>query len=252
MENTPATKTFEGKRLAKIIARAGVCSRRSAEKLIISGKVTVNGQKIESPALNVLEHDEIMIDGHKLTTPERTRIWRFHKPKGVIITNQDPQNRVTIFELLPKNLPRVITIGRLDLNSEGLILLTNDGDLAEYLELPTTGWARKYRARVHGKINMKKLEEIEKGVKINQIDYAPAKLFIESSKGSNSWLSITIKEGKNREIRKLMEHAGLQVTRLIRIAYGPFQLGNLTRGQIAEIPEKVIKEQLGSYLTQKS
>lgn len=248
--NDTTTKTFEGDRLAKVIARSGVCSRRDAEKLITSGKVTVNGEKIVSPALNVLKNDEIKVDGKKLNSPEKIRIWRFHKPKGIVTTNRDPQNRTTIFELLPKSLPRVVSIGRLDLNSEGLILLTNDGELSRHLELPSTGWSRKYRVRVHGAVDPKKLESLELGTKIEGTIYGSAKVVVESTKGSNSWLLATIKEGKNREIRKLMESIGLTVTRLIRIAYGPFQLGNLAKGQISEVPEKVLKEQLGKYISE--
>ncbi|MGD9637881.1 MAG: pseudouridine synthase [Alphaproteobacteria bacterium] len=249
MEKQAKTKAFEGERLAKVIARSGVCSRRDAEKLIASGKVTVNNQKVESPALNVKNSDEIKIEGNLLNSPEKTRIWRFHKPKGIVTTNRDPQNRTTIFELLPKDMPRVVSVGRLDLNSEGLLLLTNDGELSRHLELPTTGWSRKYRVRVHGKVDAKKLEELEKGISFEGVNYGVAKVTVERTQGSNAWLVATIKEGKNREIRKIMESIGLEVTRLIRVSYGPFQLGNLAKGKVAEVPAKVIKEQLGKYLS---
>ena len=232
-------------RIAKFLARSGVCSRRKAEEYIRQKRITVNGEVIESPAYNVKGDEKILFDGEKIAAKEPTRLWLDYKPVGLVTSHKDEKDRKTVFEMLPENMPRVISVGRLDLNSEGLLLLTNSGDLARKLELPSNGWSRRYRVRVHGAVKKDKLAELENGVVIDGIKYQPAKIVLDSEQGSNSWLTVTIKEGKNREIRKMMKHIGLDVARLIRVSYGPFQLGNLKIGQVKEVAGKVLKEQLG-------
>jgi 23S rRNA pseudouridine2605 synthase len=221
-------------RIAKVIAHRGYCSRRDAEVLIKQGKVKLNGQVIIDPAINVAFDAEINIDGKDLATKPPTRIWLFHKPKGVITTHKDPAGRKTVFSLLPSEMPRVISVGRLDFNSEGLLLLTNDGELARHLELPATGVLRVYRCRVHGLVNDALLQKLKKSVIINNIIYKFHTVKLEKSISSNHWLTVSLKEGKNREIRKVFEHFGMQVTRLIRVAYGEYQLGNLKPGEVRE------------------
>jgi len=243
---TPATspekgEKYEGERLAKRIARAGLCSRREAETWIEDGRVKVNGKKITSPALNVTEKDAIMVDGKLLQESETTRLWLYHKPSGLLTTHKDPQGRRTVFEALPKGMPRVISIGRLDLNSEGLLLLTNDGTLARKMELPSTGWIRRYRVRVYGGITQSMIDGMKKGVAIDGVQYGSVETELDSQKGDNSWLTVALKEGKNREIRKIFEHFGCKVSRLLRVSYGPFQLGALPKGQIKEVTGKVLK-----------
>lgn len=233
-------------RLAKFMARSGVCSRRMAETLINQKRVTVNGEVIETPAFNVEGNEKILLDGEPLPTVQKTRLWLYHKPAGLLTTHKDTEARSTVFENLPPDMPRVISVGRLDLNSEGLLLLTNNGELSRQLELPKNAWSRRYKVRVHGTLNMKKLAELEKGVIIDGVQYGPVKIEKESQNGTNSWLLITLCEGKNREVRKLMKSIGLEVARLIRLSYGPFQLGNLKKGEVKEVPFKVLKEQLGS------
>ncbi len=233
-------------RLAKFMARSGVCSRRMAETLINQKRVTVNGEVIETPAFNVEGNEKILLDGEPLPTVQKTRLWLYHKPAGLLTTHKDTEARSTVFENLPPDMPRVISVGRLDLNSEGLLLLTNNGELSRQLELPKNAWSRRYKVRVHGTLNMKKLAELEKGVIIDGVQYGPVKIEKESQNGTNSWLLITLCEGKNREVRKLMKSVGLEVARLIRLSYGPFQLGNLKKGEVKEVPFKVLKEQLGS------
>lgn len=244
-----AESSFAGDRIAKVLARAGVASRREAERLIEEGRVSVNGKKITSPALNVTAEDKILVNGKPIAAAEETRVWRYHKKAGLLTTNKDPMGRPTIFEKLPLEMPRVVTVGRLDFNTEGLLLLTNDGELARHLELPANAWLRHYRVRVYGHINQRKLKELEKGVTIEGIKYDSVKVEVETEKeeGANQWLSVTIKEGKNREVRKIMEHVGLQVTRLIRVSFGPFQLGKLPRGGIEEVPRRVLRESLGGF-----
>lgn len=232
-------------RIAKYLARSGVCSRREAEKLIIQKRVTVNGELVDSPAFNVDGEEKILIDGEKITRPQETRLWLYHKPVGLVTTHKDTQNRPTVFDNLPAGMPRVISVGRLDLNSEGLLLLTNNGELSRALELPQNAWSRRYKVRVHGFIDKKKLDNLAQGTVIDGIHYGSAKVIIESQQGSNAWLSVTLNEGKNREIRKLMKSVGLEVARLIRLSYGPFQLGSLKRGEVKEVPQKVLHEQLG-------
>ncbi len=232
-------------RLAKFMARSGVCSRRQAEQYIIDGRVSVNGQTVETPAFNVTGDERILLDGEKLPERDVTRLWLYHKPAGLVTTHKDDKGRQTVFDTLPDFIGRVISVGRLDLNSEGLLLLTNDGALARELELPQNAWSRRYRVRVHGKIDKKKLQEIEKGVTIDGVSYGKVLITIDSESTTNAWLTITLKEGKNREIRKLMKYASLDVARLIRVSYGPFQLGTLKKGEIKEVSQKVLKEQMG-------
>lgn len=235
-------------RIAKFIARSGVCSRRQAEELILQQRVTVNGEVIESPAFNVEGNEKILIDGEKLPAQEQTRMWIYYKPSGLVTTHKDEHDRPTVFDNLPTGLPRVISIGRLDLNSEGLLLLTNSGELSRKLELPSNGWSRRYKVKVHGKLDKNKLSSLEQGIEIDGIRYGSIKVEIESEQGTNAWLSVTLQEGKNREIRKVMKFIGLDVARLIRLSYGPFQLGSLKKGEVREIPQKVLKEQLGSKI----
>ncbi|HLT77861.1 MAG TPA: pseudouridine synthase [Ferrovibrio sp.] len=234
-----------GERIAKRLARAGVCSRRDAERWIAEGRVTVNGRKLDTPAFLVQPGDRILVDGRPIAEPERTRLWLYHKKRGVMTTHRDPQGRPTVFESLPEGMPRVISVGRLDYNSEGLLLLTNDGELARRLELPSTGWLRRYRVRVHGLPHPEHLAKLQKGVTIDGVEYGPITATVERAKGDNSWLVVGLREGKNREVRKVMEHLGHPVSRLIRIAYGPFQLGALEPGGVKEVPGKVLAEQLG-------
>jgi 23S rRNA pseudouridine2605 synthase len=234
-----------GDRIAKVIARAGVCSRREAERLIADGRVALNGQVLDSPAVKVASHDKVTVDGSLIGKPTPTRLWRYHKPPGLVTTTRDEKGRATVFDRLPDDLPRVITVGRLDLNSEGLLLLTNDGALARQLELPKTGWVRRYRVRVRGRIDAAKLVTLGDGITIDGARYGPIKAGLEHQARSNAWLSIALREGRNREVRKLCEHFGWPVTRLIRVSFGPFQLGRLPRGGVAEVPARVIRQQLG-------
>lgn len=235
-------------RLAKFMARSGVCSRRDAEELIKQKRVTVNGEIIDTPAFKVEGSEKILLDGEKLPEIEQTRLWLYHKPAGLLTTHKDTEARATVFDHLPAGLPRVISVGRLDLNSEGLLLLTNNGELSRKLELPENGWSRRYKVRVHGFINKNKLADLAKGATVDGINYGPVKAELESQNGTNSWLVVTLNEGKNREVRKLMKSIGLEVARLIRLSYGPFQLGNLKKGEVREVPQKVLKEQLGSKI----
>jgi len=230
----------KGERLAKRIARAGLCSRRDAELWIAAGRVAVNGKAVTTPAFNVTANDKVVVDGRPLAENAPTRLWLYHKPWGLVTTHKDPEDRPTVFAALPKDLPRVISVGRLDLNSEGLLLLTNDGALARRLELPATGWIRRYRVRVYGDITPAMLAEMKQGVTTGGIHYGSAEVRLDSTKGDNSWLTVALTEGKNREIRNIFEHFGCKVSRLLRLSYGPFQLGGLKRGEVKEVPSKVI------------
>ncbi|MBP5615144.1 MAG: rRNA pseudouridine synthase [Alphaproteobacteria bacterium] len=232
-------------RLAKYIARSGVCSRRDAEKYILEQRISVNGEIVKTPAFNVKDGDIVLFDGEKLPEIEATKLFIYYKPVGLVTTHKDDKGRQTVFETLPPEIGRVLSVGRLDLNSEGLLLLTNNGGLARELELPANAWSRRYRVRVHGKIDEAKLKEIENGVTIDGVRYGKLSLVLDSQNGTNAWLTVTLNEGKNREIRKLMKFAGLEVARLIRVSYGPFQLGNLKKGELKQVPQKVLKEQLG-------
>ena len=237
--------TQKGERIAKVVARAGVCSRREAERYIEQGRIAVNGQILTSPAFTVTDSDSITVDQKPLPVREKTRVWRYYKPAGLITSHKDPEGRPTVFDSLPDTMPRVISVGRLDLNSEGLLLLTNDGELARRIELPSTGWVRRYRVRIHGEMTQEIIDKLAQGIVVDGIRYAGVQVVIDKKQGSNTWLTVSLKEGKNREIRRLMDSFGLQVTRLIRISYGPFQLGALPKGGIDEINAKVLKEQLG-------
>lgn len=255
---TPAAKpkaTFkdggekDGERVAKVLARAGMCSRREAERWIAEGRVALDGKVLETPAVVVPPGAVLSVDGVPVPEPERTRLWRYHKPAGLVTTRSDPQGRQTVFDNLPAELPRVVSIGRLDLNSEGLLLLTNDGELSRRLELPSTGWPRRYRVRVHGTPDPAKLASLAKGITVSGVHYGPIEAALDKVQGANAWLTITLREGKNREVRKVMEAIGLDVNRLIRVAYGPFQLGILEKGEAEEIKASVLRDQLGRWLT---
>ena len=239
---------MQGERIAKVIARSGYCSRRAAERLILDGDVKVNGKVIDSPALNITDQT-IKIKNKLLQTKEPTRLWIFHKPKGTIVSHNDPSKRLSVFELLPPIMPRVIAVGRLDINTEGLLLLTNNGELSRYISHPSTEWTRRYRVRVYGKINKSRFDILaKKGVVVDGIKYAPMKIEIDKERDFNSWLNISITEGKNREIKKVLEYFGLQVSRLIRVSFGPFHLGNLKVKGLKEIPMKTLKELIGGKI----
>ena len=245
MKNNKLTKSNETERIAKKLSRAGVCSRREAERWIAEGRIKVNNVILSTPATNVSEKDKILVDNIPLPKPSLTKIWRFHKPKGCLVTENDPKGRKTIFQILPKSLPRVISVGRLDYDSEGLLLLTNDGAISRKLELPSTGWLRRYKVRVHGIVDKSALIKIKDGIKLDNFKTGPIEASLEIQKGTNAWILIGIREGKNREIRRIMDHLGYPVNRLIRLSYGPFQLGNLKSGEVSEINKNVIKNQLG-------
>lgn len=247
----------KGDRIAKVMARAGLCSRRDAEKWIAAGRVSVNGEILKTPAITVRDSDKIRVDDKPLPTADRARLWRFHKPKGLITTHKDEKGRTTVFDVLPPEMPRVISIGRLDFTSEGLLLLTNDGALAREMEHPSRGWVRRYRVRVHGRVDNALLARLKAGVTVEGVRYGPIDAHIDTApdgeKGaiksspskSNSWVTVALTEGKNREVRKVMEYLGLTVNRLIRVSYGPFQLGKLDAGVLEEVPAQVVRQQLG-------
>jgi len=239
-------------RIAKVLARAGLCSRREAEAWIADGRVAVNGKVLASPAVTVGPADAVTVDGQPLPDRERTRLWLFHKPRGVVTTNRDPEGRSTVFHRLPDDLPRVLTVGRLDINTEGLLLLTNDGGLARVLELPDTGWLRRYRVRAHGKIDQAALDALQEGIVIEGMIYGAIEATLDRVQGSNCWLTLGLREGKNREVKKVLEHLGLSVTRLIRVSYGPFQLGDLREGTVKEVRGRTLKDQLGSRLARQA
>ncbi|WP_430473029.1 pseudouridine synthase [Thalassospira lucentensis] len=246
-DKNPTPDEAKPERIAKRIARSGVCSRRDAERMIEEGLVKLNGKVLDTPAVTVTDEDEIYVNGKPLPEKEKPRLWRLFKKRGLVTSHRDEQGRDTVFEHLPSYVPRVISVGRLDLNSEGLLLLTNDGELARYLELPATGWARRYRVRVHGRIEPEKLKQLEDGVTVDGIQYGSIHAEVDVQKDSNAWMTVTLREGKNREIRRVMEHLGWPVTRLMRVSYGPFQLGSLAPGDCEEITGKVMKEQLAAF-----
>jgi 23S rRNA pseudouridine2605 synthase len=241
----PEETAGRGERIAKYLARAGIASRRDAEKLIAEGKVKLAGQVVSSPATFVQPGDVLTVGGRPVAAPDRTRLFRYHKPAGLVTTHRDERGRTTVFEELPAGLPRLVSIGRLDLTSEGLLLLTNDGALARQLELPANGWLRRYRVRVHGAVDERTLATLAQGLTVEGVRYGPIQAGLDSRQGANAWLTVALQEGKNREIRRVMQHLGLAVNRLIRTAYGPFQLGNLPRGAAEEVNAKVLRDQLG-------
>ncbi|SHE49232.1 pseudouridine synthase [Ruegeria intermedia] len=241
MSNTPPP----GDRIAKVLARAGIASRREAERMIEAGRVTVNGKTIESPALNVTTGDRITVDGKPVAEPEPARLWLYHKPTGLVTTNRDEKGRPTIFDNLPEDMPRVMSVGRLDLNSEGLLLLTNDGAIKRKLELPSTGWLRKYRVRINGRPKDEDFAPLRQGLVIEGEKFQPMTVTLDRQQGANAWLTIGLREGKNREIRRAIEDIGFTVNRLLRVSYGPFQLGNLKPGEVEEIRRRVLRDQLG-------
>ncbi len=234
-----------GDRIAKVLSRAGVASRREAERMIEAGRIEVNGRKIDSPALNVTDADKIKVDGKPLRAAEPARIWLYHKPSGLVTTTNDEKGRATIFDDLPEDLPRVMSVGRLDINSEGLLLLTNDGGIKRRLELPSTGWLRKYRVRINGRPKEEDFAPLRRGLTIGSERFQPMTVTLDRQQGANAWLTIGLREGKNREIRRAVEDMGFSVNRLIRVSYGPFQLGTLKPGAVEELRRKVVRDQLG-------
>jgi len=241
----PDADEDRGERIAKWMARAGVASRRDAERLITEGRVRLDNRVVETPATFVRPGDLVAVDGRPVAEPQRTRLFRHHKPAGLMTTHRDPEGRPTVFERLPPGLPRLVSVGRLDFNSEGLLLLTNDGALARRLELPANGWIRRYRVRVFGAVHERDLAALARGVTVEGLRYGPIEAGLDSRKGAIAWLTVALQEGKNREVRRVLQHLGLQVTRLIRTAFGPFQLGALPPGAVEEVNPKVIREQLG-------
>jgi 23S rRNA pseudouridine2605 synthase len=235
-------------RIAKAIAHAGLCSRRDAEAWIAAGRVAVNGTVLTTPAQVVSSSDTITVDGEPLPQAQAPRLWRYHKPKGLLTSHKDPQGRKTVFATLPDSLPRVVSVGRLDINTEGLLLLTTDGELARHLELPSTGWLRRYRVRAHGRVTQDALDRLRAGVTIDGVRYGPVEAKVERQQGSNVWLTIALREGKNREVKRIAEQLGLTVNRLIRVSFGPFALGELAPGAVDEVKRKVLVEQLGTKL----
>ncbi|MDW4499842.1 pseudouridine synthase [Sulfitobacter sp. D35] len=244
MSNKPPASQ-DGDRIAKVLSRAGVASRREAERMIAEGRVAVNGRTIDSPALNVTDVDRIHVDGQPIAEAEPPRIWLFHKPAGLVSTDSDEKGRATIYSALPEDMPRVMSIGRLDLNSEGLLLLTNDGAIKRRLELPATGWLRRYRVRINGRPDEASLEPLRSGMEIDGERFQPMTVALDRQQGANAWLTVGLREGRNREIRRAMTAVGLTVNRLIRISYGPFQLGELAPGAVEEVRRKIVRDQLG-------
>ncbi|TYL88057.1 pseudouridine synthase [Bradyrhizobium rifense] len=250
-EEAPKPKK-PGERIAKALARAGLASRRDAEEMVTQGRVTVNGRVINSPALDITKNDVVLVDGKPLPERERTRLFLYHKPRGLMTTHDDPEGRPTVFDNLPEGLPRLISIGRLDFNTEGLLLLTNDGGLARTLELPDTGWLRRYRVRAHGDVTQAQLDQLKEGIEVEGVKYGPIEATLERDQGANVWLVFAIREGKNREVRNVCAHLGLEVNRLIRVSYGPFQLGEVPEGQVEEVRARVLRDQLGEKIIEKS
>ena len=245
MTHTPPS----GERIAKVIARAGVASRRGAERLIAEGRVSVGGRVIDSPALNVTPGDRVAVDGRPLAAPEPPRLWLYHKPAGLVTTARDDKGRPTIFDKLPEDMPRVMSIGRLDINSEGLLLLTNDGAIKRRLELPSTGWLRKYRVRVRGRPTDGDFDPLRKGLRVDGETFQPMTVTFDRQQGANAWLTVGLREGRNREVRRAMEAVGVSVNRLIRVSYGPFQIGRLKPGAVEEVRRRVLRDQLGPDAT---
>ena len=245
----PEPERPEPQRIAKLIARAGIASRREAERLIEQRRVTVDGQTLTTPATLVTGAEDIRVDGDRIGQRAPVRLWRYHKPDGLVTTHKDPQGRPTVFERVPESLGRVLSVGRLDLTTEGLLLLTNDGGLSRTLELPSNGWRRRYRARAYGRVHQRALDALSDGVEIDGVRYGPISAKLDQVQGGNVWITLSITEGKNREVRAILRHLDLHVNRLIRTAYGPFQLGNLERGAVEEVPTKQLREQLGAKVS---
>ena len=251
-EAAPQAGAEDGERIAKVLARAGLCSRREAEEWVLAGRVAVDGKVLKTPAVVVTGKNRVTVDGQPLPVKERTRLWLFHKPRGLVTTTHDPEGRPTVFSVLPEDMPRVVTVGRLDINTEGLLLLTNDGGVARVLELPATGWLRRYRVRAFGEVDQAALKELSNGVSLDGVDYGPIEAEIERVQGHNSWLVLGLREGKNREVKRVLASLGLTVNRLIRVSFGPFQLADLEEGEIREIRGRVLKDQLGKRLVAES
>ncbi|EHH67903.1 pseudouridine synthase [Gluconobacter morbifer] len=241
---TEENNSPKGERIAKYLARSGVASRRDVERMIEDNRVKLDGQLVTHPATFIQPGDIVLVDGKPIDVPERTRLWRYHKPDGLLTTHRDPQGRPTVFEKLPEGMPRVISVGRLDINSEGLLLLTNDGELARRLELPGNAWVRRYRVRVFGVVDEKRLASLANGFEYEGVKYGSIEAALDSTKGDNSWLTVSLREGKNREIRRVMQGLNLHVSRLIRLSYGPFQLGQLKVRELEEVPGKILREQI--------
>ena len=237
----------KGERIAKVIARAGLCSRRDAERWIEQGRIEVNGNILTTPAYIVKDDDKIIVDGKPLPGKEKTRLFLYHKPAGLVTTNKDEQGRDTIFDQMPKELPRLMTVGRLDINTEGLLLMTNDGELARYLELPATGWKRCYRVRAYGHVSQTRLDKLRTGLVCDGIRYKGIEATLDKKQGDNAWIEVTLAEGKNREVRNIMKALGLEVNRLIRTSYGPFHLGQLPKKSVMEVKPQMMKQHLSGF-----
>jgi len=246
----PTAKGAEPMRIAKAIAHAGLCSRRDAEAWIAAGRIAVNGKVLTTPAHVIGPSDRVTVDGKPLPEKQGARLWRYHKRRGLVTSHKDPQGRKTVFEVLPPEMPRVVSVGRLDINTEGLLLLTIDGELARHLELPSTGWLRRYRVRAHGRVTQHALDRLRQGVTLDGIHYGPVEARIDREQGSNLWLTIALREGKNREVKRIAEHLGLTVNRLIRVSFGPFALGELPEGAVEEVKRRVLSDQLGAKLSE--
>lgn len=244
----PKNSMDKGERIAKALARAGIGSRREVERMILAGRVSVHGKVLKTPAHLITSLDGIKVDGKQVELAEPPRLWRYHKPRGLVTTNNDPEGRGTVFDHIPHHLPRVISVGRLDLNSEGLLLLTNDGMLARWMELPTTAWIRRYHVRAHGQVDEKKLRDLALGTSVDGVVYEPIEARLERTSGHNAWLTVALREGKNREVRRVLASVGLEVNRLIRTAYGPFSLGTMPRGMVVEVPSKDLYQHCGEVL----
>jgi 23S rRNA pseudouridine2605 synthase len=238
----------KGERIAKAMARAGIASRRDAEKMILEGRVTVNGTKVASPALDVQPGDKVTLDGKPIDEPQPARLWLYYKPVGLVTSAKDEKGRQTVFDTMPEGMPRVMSVGRLDLTSEGLLMLTNDGGLKRQLELPSTGWLRKYRVRVNGRPNDATFDPLRRGMTIEGEEFQPMEVTLDKQQGANAWLTVGLREGKNREIRRAMTEVGLIVNRLIRVSYGPFRLNKMKAGDVVEVKAKVLREQLGGLI----